>query len=136
MASEKQIEANRRNALRSTGPRTEEGKAVVSRNAVRHGLTAQAAAVVPLLESEEEWEAHRLGTLESLRPEGHLETVLAERVAVLLWRLGRVTRYERALLTEEVTRAEEEIANEILKASSLDEERDWIESNEYRMSLL
>jgi hypothetical protein len=41
MTSTKQIEANRRNALASTGPRTQEGKAIVARNAVKHGLTAQ-----------------------------------------------------------------------------------------------
>lgn len=96
MASQKQIEANRQNALKSTGPTTEEGKAVVRLNALRHGVTAE-AAVIPFLESPEDWEAHRQGVLESLTPVGYLETILAERVAMLLWRLGRANRYEREI---------------------------------------
>ena len=136
MASEKQIEANRRNALKSTGPRTEEGKAVVSRNAIRHGLTAQSAVVVPFLESEEDWEAHRLGTLESLRPEGHLETVLAERVALQLWRLGRVTRYEREHMTREIERAEAGIVQSVLGGNSPDHLRKRHEENQKLLRLL
>ena len=88
MASKKQIEANRQNARKSTGPKTEEGKAMVRLNALRHGVTAE-MAVVPFVENPEDWEAHREGTLESLSPVGHLETVLAERIAMLLWRLGQ-----------------------------------------------
>jgi hypothetical protein len=40
MASEKQIAANRRNAQRSTGPKTEAGKERASRNALCHGLAS------------------------------------------------------------------------------------------------
>jgi hypothetical protein len=97
MASKKQIEANRRNAQKSTGPTTEEGKAMVRLNALRHGITAE-SAVIPYVEQAEDWEAHREGVIESLVPVGHLETVLAERVAMLLWRLGRANRYEREVV--------------------------------------
>lgn len=100
MASQKQIEANRRNALKSTGPKTAEGKAVVRLNALQHGVTAE-AAVVPFVEHPADWEAHRAGVLDSLAPSGHLETILAERVAMLLWRLGRANRYERELIAVE-----------------------------------
>lgn len=106
MASQKQIEANRRNAQKSTGPKTDEGKAVVKMNALRHGLTAE-AAVIPFLENPEDYEAHREGILESLSPSGHLETILAERVAMLLWRLGRANRYERELIAVEQEKIEE-----------------------------
>ncbi|MEJ7577037.1 MAG: hypothetical protein WKF74_08535 [Pyrinomonadaceae bacterium] len=64
---------------------------------IRHDVAAE-TAVVPFLENEADWEAHREGTLDSLAPVGHLETVLAERVAMLLWRLGRANRYERQLI--------------------------------------
>lgn len=79
----------------SRGPRTEEGKAIVAANAVKHGLRAL-NPVIPG-EHREDWEAHRDGMVESLSPEGHLETVLAERAALLLWRLARVARYEASL---------------------------------------
>lgn len=108
MASAKQIEANRSNALKSTGPKTPEGKAVVRMNALRHGVTAE-TAVIPFLEDSEDFEAHREGVLESLAPVGNLETILAERVASLLWRLGRATRYERELIATEQETMEESL---------------------------
>jgi len=86
------------------GPKTEAGKEVARWNATRHGIRSP-APVVPGLEKAEDWEAHRDGMLESLSPEGQLELVLAERVALLSWRLHRVTRFERetiALLQEKV----------------------------------
>jgi hypothetical protein len=64
------------------GPVTREGKEVVRWNATSHGLRSL-APVIPGVEKKEDWEEHRAGNLESLQPEGHLETVLAERVALL-----------------------------------------------------
>jgi hypothetical protein len=86
------IEANQRNGQLSAGPRTPEGKAIVSRNAIKHGIFA----VVPVLPGEcpDLWEAHRAGVVESLAPVGLLEVNLAERAALLLWRLQRLARYE------------------------------------------
>ncbi len=86
------VEANRLNAGCSTGPRTAAGKLAASRNAVTHGVWTT-APVVPG-ETADGWAAHRAGVSASLAPVGVLEDVLAERVAGLLWRLGRVTRYE------------------------------------------
>ncbi|VTS01840.1 Uncharacterized protein OS=Rubrobacter xylanophilus (strain DSM 9941 / NBRC 16129) GN=Rxyl_1596 PE=4 SV=1 [Gemmata massiliana] len=86
------IEANQRNGQLSTGPRTLEGKAIVARNATKHGIFA----AVPVLpgESADEWQVHRAGVIESLAPIGLLELNLAERAALLLWRLQRLARYE------------------------------------------
>src|SRR5687767_1207806 len=86
------IEANRRNGQHSTGPQTAEGKAVVARNATTHGIFA-AVPVVPR-EDPAAWEAHRAGVVASLAPAGLLEVNLAERAALLLWRLQRLARYE------------------------------------------
>jgi hypothetical protein len=94
--------------LPTGGPKTEVGKEVVRWNATRHGISSP-APVVPSLEKTEDWEKHEEGVLESLQPEGHLETVLAERVALLSWRLHRVTRYE----TGAITTAQEKIEDDI-----------------------
>ena len=91
------------------GPRTEEGKEVVRWNAARHGIRSP-APVVPGIEKAEDWEAHGSGVLESLKPEGHLVTVLAERVALLSWRLHRVTRYETESIALSQEKLEEELA--------------------------
>jgi hypothetical protein len=106
MTTRKQIEANRENALRSTGPKTSKGKARVARNAVRHGLRSD----LPVLPGErlEDWETHRAGVFGSLAPAGALEEALAERVALCLWRQRRVIAYETAttaLAMDEITEA-------------------------------
>ena len=83
------------------GPKTKAGKAAVSRNAVKHGITS-ASPVIPGMESDEEWQAYRSGIIESLEPEGRLETVLAVRIAELLWRFDRVIRYETSVTAKGV----------------------------------
>ena len=88
------VEANRQNALVSTGPQTAEGKAIVSGNAIRHGLLSW-KPTIPGLETVEDWDAHLDRTLESLAPVGYAEALLADRAALLMWRLSRVARYER-----------------------------------------
>ena len=93
------------------GPRTEEGKEVARWNATRHGIRSP-APVVPGVEKKEDWEEHRDGVLESLQPEGHLEMVLAERVALLSWRLHRVIRYETETIALSQEKAEDDLASE------------------------
>jgi hypothetical protein len=92
-----QADRRRANAQLSTGPRTRSGKAAVAKNAVRHGVLSL-APVVTDLEREEDWQRHFQATCESLQPVGHVELVFAERIALLLWRQARVTRYEHHLL--------------------------------------
>ena len=93
------------------GTNTQAGKEVARWNATRHGIRSP-APVVPGLEKAEDWEAHRDGMLESLSPEGHLELVLAERVALLSWRLHRVTRYE----TESIALYQEKMEDDLASA--------------------
>src|ERR1700757_3268620 len=92
MISDKQLEANRRNALKSTGPKTGEGKARSSMNALRHGLTA-AQAVLPH-ENEDDYEKIREGMLESYAPENPAEQALVEELVIAYWRLMRMHRVE------------------------------------------
>jgi hypothetical protein len=94
---------------RSGGPRTQEGKEVTRWNATRHGISSP-APVVPGLEEPADWQEHREGILESLSPVGHLEFTLAERVALVSWRLHRVTRYETEAIAVYQERVEEDLA--------------------------
>ena len=96
MVTTPQLLANRSNALVSTGPRTPDGKAVAAQNATRHGCFAAVPVIANLGETQADWDAHRAGVVDSLAPVGLLEVTLAERVALLMWRLGRVARYEVA----------------------------------------
>jgi hypothetical protein len=98
VTTDKRRDANRRNALRSTGPKTGEGVLACKNNALRHGLRA-VQAVVPG-EDPDAWEAHRAAVVANLRPEGAVELALAEGVALKLWRLGRVARYEAELIAD------------------------------------
>jgi len=92
MATEAQVVANRLNAQKSTGPRTSEGKAVASQNAVRHGLLAQ--QVVIRGEDPGEFEFYRQQMLGEMAPASAMESVLAERVVGLAWRLRRAERIQ------------------------------------------
>jgi hypothetical protein len=94
MASVAQIQANRLNAQKSTGPRTTAGKERASQNAIRHGLLARDAVIQG--EDPEEFEIYREGMLQDLAPAGAVETMLAERVVGLSWRLRRAERLQNA----------------------------------------
>jgi hypothetical protein len=96
MASEAQTAANRANAQRSTGPKTQKGKKKSSRNALKHGLSA--ASLVVLNETVEDYEDFAAAMRQSLRPQGAVEEQLFERVVLCAWRLRRVSRFEAALI--------------------------------------
>ena len=96
MATKRQIAANRRNARRSTGPKSAAGKAASSANALRHGLSAARAVVLPD-EDGEAYERLRQGVIADLDPANTLQEALALRIVVLLWRLDRAARLEAEL---------------------------------------
>ncbi len=98
------------------GPRTKAGKEIARLNSVAHGLRS-ALPVIPG-ESAESWEGHRGAILTSLAAQGALEEALAERVALLLWRLGRVARYETATIATLQERIDDDIVREWDFASS------------------
>ena len=102
--STKRIEANRRNAQRSTGPKTAQGKSRVRLNALKHGLTA-ATVVIPgedadLLDARvEDWKG-------DFRPRGAIEGYLVERAAHVSWQLDRADRTIAARLTDQINHHE------------------------------
>src|SRR3954469_21465441 len=95
MTTFKQIEANRRNARRSTGPTTAEGKLSSRRNAVRHGLTAE--TVIGALEDAEDYKAFEAAVIADYDAHSAVERELVLRLASLLWRIRRATTMETGL---------------------------------------
>jgi len=92
MSSESQILTNRLNAQKSTGPRTSEGKAAVSQNAVKHGLFADHDVICS--ESQADFRLYREQLLDELAPVSPMESMLAERIVTLSWRLKRAGRFQ------------------------------------------
>ncbi len=95
MTSYRQIEPNRRNGLKSTGPRTEAGKQASRCNAVRHGLTAE--TVTGALEDAEDYKAFEVAITADYDAQSAVERELVLRLASLLWRLRRATTMETGL---------------------------------------
>jgi len=116
MSSLKQIAANRRNALKSTGPVTLEGKQRSSRNAVRHGLTAE--TVIGSLEDLEDYQAFEAAVTADYEAQTALERELVLRLAGLLWRLRRATAIETALF-EKICNSDMDIAGGFLRLAAL-----------------
>jgi hypothetical protein len=96
MASQKQIEANRRNAQKSTGPITDLGKATARFNALKHGMTAS-TAVLPY-EDANSYAELRESFIATYRPANAVEASLVETIANSYWRLLRARRVETAAL--------------------------------------
>jgi hypothetical protein len=95
MTSFRQIEANRRNARRSTGPITEEGKQRSRCNAVRHGLTAETVIGAP--EDAEDYKVFEAVIIADYDAQSAVERELVLRLANLLWRLRRAAIMETGL---------------------------------------
>ena len=117
MISEKQLIANRENA-RKGGPKTAEGKAVVSRNALKHGLTGKDLLVgnTKLTELEKFKEAF----YKDLRPQGAVETMLADRIWSSAWRLNMIVGFESDYLNihyrdKDFSQFTEEVRNRVAR---------------------
>ena len=105
MASQNQINANRENARHSTGPKTPEGKARSSANALRHGLLAR-NAVLPIEDGAPYLEL--LAALEDeFQPLGLHETYLIEQMASARWNLDRLERIRTGFITHRFNKAYE-----------------------------
>jgi hypothetical protein len=110
MATKKQINANRQNAQKSTGPKTAEGKAAVSQNAVKHGLFAES---VIKGENPADYEAFHDRMVAEMKPVGPTEILLAERIVSLWWRLERAERMQNQAIDEMI---EHQIDNPLSKS--------------------
>jgi hypothetical protein len=97
MSSVLQQEANSKNALLSTGPRTPEGKAISSQNALKHGLSAKHFVIQE--EERPEFDQLQAGLLEELRPDGTLEQLVFNDILHARWKLHRCRGIEASLST-------------------------------------
>ncbi|HUS89036.1 MAG TPA: hypothetical protein VMW91_06645, partial [Desulfosporosinus sp.] len=104
MSTKAQIKANQQNARKSTGPQTDEGKAVVSQNAVKHGLFAAESVISG--EDPSGYEDFHEKFLADLAPVGMAESVLAERIVSLSWRLRRAVRMQNQSIDVMIALAE------------------------------
>jgi hypothetical protein len=105
MSSLKQIAANRRNALKSIGPTTSEGKRRSRCNAVRHGLTAE--TVIVGVEDPHDYEAFEAAVISDYDARSAVERELVLRLASVLWRLRRATGIETALFESAIKQSYE-----------------------------
>jgi hypothetical protein len=95
MATPQQIEANRKNAQLSTGPKTPETKQKCSLNAVKHGFTGQSVLLTE--DSVEPYRNFTEGMLKDLAPVGQRETYLAHAIAGARWRIAQISSTEAAI---------------------------------------
>jgi hypothetical protein len=86
--SKKQLAANRRNAKRSTGPCTPQGKAIVSKNGLKNGFSSD--QIVIKSEDRAQFDLHRSQMIEELAPDTPVESYLADRIVKLSWKLQRI----------------------------------------------
>jgi len=96
--SDKQLAANRHNAMKSTGPKTDPGKAIVACNATKHGLLSQHVVIDD--EDQAEFTQFRHQMLAEFAPVGFLEQNLADKVVASFWRLKRAGRIEVEVLND------------------------------------
>jgi hypothetical protein len=93
--SQKQRAANRANSKKSTGPKTEAGKAKVAANAIKHGLTARRNLVLPHQQEAYDTLSHDLRA--EAQPFGALELDAFQQLLQAAWQLRRTDTFEAAL---------------------------------------
>lgn len=104
MTSKKQIEANRRNAQKSTGPKTDTGKAIARRNAFKHGLQARAIVIDDGegLEDRQAFDRLTADLLADFQPVGPMEEMLVEKIVICYWRQMRACRCETGMIRQQL----------------------------------
>ena len=121
MATEKQIIANKQNAQFATGPKTANGKEVVSKNAIKHGIFTKDLIVSSEIENEsaDEYQSILNNLFDCLIPCNQMESLLVEKIAADFWRLRRTIRFE----TGSIARAIESLLKEFYSYSRPNNEK-------------
>src|SRR5580693_2662346 len=116
MATTRQIQANRANAKRSTGPVTEAGKQASSQNATRHGLLSGCIALKS--ESVDQWENLLASLVAEFQPSTANELILVETMAAARWRIVRICMLQTATLEMETADQDPEDGSDTVLAAT------------------
>ena len=135
MATAKQKEANLANARKSTGPRSQGGKARSRLNSWKHGLTAR--MLITVGENAEDFEQLRAALMEEHNPQSTLECELVERLTGIFWRLRRIPFFEAAILDARHSQAQSSSRySEEEKNEEDQEDADWKASITFGRALI
>ena len=132
MATIKQINANKKNALLSKGPKTDLGKLNSSKNSLKHGLTAKQLVIG---ENLKEFEQYRDQMIEALKPVGILQEQLVFKIIDVGFRLRRIGKIEAGIYNQEILHHEaDEYKNKIAEKIVFKEE-DLVQSSDRSINL-
>jgi hypothetical protein len=96
MVTSAQLKANRQNACKSTGPKSEKGKNMARQNSLKHGLLSQNLIIKD--EQKKDLDHFRACIFNALDPQGSMEELLVEKIINTVWRLRRLTQVESEIL--------------------------------------
>ena len=132
MATSKQINANKKNALLSKGPKTDLGKFNSSKNSLKHGLTAKQLVIG---ENLKEFEQYRDQMIEALKPVGILQEQVVFKIIDVGFRLRRIGKIEAGIYNQEILHHEaDEYKNKIAEKIVFKEE-DLVQSSDRSINL-
>ena len=133
MATIKQINANRKNALLSRGPTSKLGKLNSSKNSLKHGLTAKQLVIG---ENLKEFEKYRDRMIDALKPEGILEEQVVFKIIDVGFRLQRIGVVEAAVYNQEILHHEaDEYKSKIAEKIEFKEEEELVQSSDKSSNL-
>lgn len=112
MTSDKQKIANKNNALKSTGPKTEAGKNVSSKNSLTHGLTSQ-SLMHPGCDNPEEFKDFTKKIYDCFCPENDLQMFFVNRAISCMWRLKRIIKIEEIIFNDDFSKTSEDVVDKM-----------------------
>ena len=130
MSSQAQVTANRANARKSTGPRSEKGKAKVAQNAVSHGLFSR--RIIQLGDDPKEFDALHDAFYARFKPADSIEAIFVDRMILASWKMARLQRAEAIdveLWAEDLARVEKRMEPAERKCHDIDIAGNVISSN-------
>jgi hypothetical protein len=104
LTKEQRAAISRANGAKSRGPKTLEGKAISSQNALKHGLSSVKRArhiILEGLEKERDYQRFAAMMRDSYKPSNTAQDVIVDRITSLYWRMARASKEEALIIWEE-----------------------------------